>query len=120
MNAQKSLRRSNSVIAIALASPPLLLLLFLLIVNPHYLEEFFLRGMTTIATALFLLSLLLTAAAYPAMLGSLALFGSGRRGLALILVMLTFGGLELPAIFLWLLTPAAMVIVQTFSGSSSP
>ncbi len=113
---QRSIRRT----AFALASPPLLLLLFLLIVNPGFIRMVFDPGTIEYALPLVGLIAILTAAAYPAMLGSLTVFNSGRRGLGILLVVLALALLVFPATLLLILVPAVLELIRYYSGTPVP
>jgi hypothetical protein len=116
----KTGQRRIRQIALALASPPVLLFLFLLIVNPGYLGSFFPPSKIRYALPIAGLIVFLTATAYPAMLGSLIVFQSGRRGLGILLMVVALALLVFPAVLLLLLTPATFAIMDSIPASAPP
>lgn len=98
------------------ASIPLLCAIQLRIVNPSYFGHFFAIETRAIGLPLIVIVIILSVVAFLFLLGSLAIYRTGREGLGSALFIAVILLLVLPATLIILLGPAAFLMFQSALG----
>lgn len=114
------LRINNRWLALGFALAPLLLMLFLFVVNPAYMGHFFHIETRACGLPIFIVILVLVIVAFPSLLGSIAIYRSGREGLGSALAITVVLVLIIPAALLVLLAPAALLFLLSMPSGIIP
>ena len=114
------LRVNDRWLALGFAVAPLLFMLFLFVINPLYMRHFFHIETRACGLPIFIMIFLLVIVAFPSLLGSIAIFRSGREGLGSALAITVVLVLILPAALLVLLTPAALLMLLSSLDGINP
>ena len=109
----ESRRKRDKNNALVLAGLPIFLGIILFIINRPYIMQFFNPATRTCGLSLLVTTIVLAAAAYPALRGSFSVIESGRQSLGLLRAILVIAFLILPAILILLLGPAAMLLLSS-------
>ena len=109
----ESRRKRDKKNALVLAGLPIFIGIVLFIINRPYFTQFFSPESRACGLPLLGAALVMAAAAYPALRGSFSVIESGRQSLGLLLAVFVFTFLILPAIFVLILGPAAMLLLSS-------